>query len=392
MCMIIYKPAGVELPSLEAFKEIANRNPHGIGFMYPLDGKVCIYKMRMEAETVYELLKSLDVHEDNWCSKPLVVHFRMATHGDKSDANCHPFPITDDDELLGARYCMTDIGLAHNGVVYLLGHDDRNRSDTYCMVKNYLSKFDWDTFDRAYKIIDEEILKSDRMIVMNGNGDIITWGRWNEDKGCKYSCHFNSNDIGKNAWKAFGHGYYDGYGWGEDGYWNEEWKQAVKEAENVGTAITSYTGKSKTPVINMNGVCNMCRQKCNKVSHYDYESEMLFCPDCWDHFRSASRTGYSDIPEDPEIELEVDDLVTEIELRKSNGRYECDYCLDYYLPEDMAIAMYRGTNANNSESIAICKECAVRYEFNAIEYASDRKIYDIRYGKNFSETAIGDRP
>lgn len=95
MCVIIYKPKGIELPSIELLTKAYQRNPHGCGLVTP-----SIQYKGLSFESFKRHLKQCSADE------PMLIHFRYATHGSVKKANCHPFY----DEA-------TDTYFMHNGVI-----------------------------------------------------------------------------------------------------------------------------------------------------------------------------------------------------------------------------------------------------------------------------------
>jgi len=108
MCVIIYKPAGVELPAKKILKAAAIANRDGNGFVVP--GKM------------YKSLNFEDFAANVWfyCQKdkPLLMHFRLATQGSVKRANCHPFYDK-----------KTDTYFMHNGVMWAKPYKDKTDSE-----------------------------------------------------------------------------------------------------------------------------------------------------------------------------------------------------------------------------------------------------------------------
>jgi hypothetical protein len=328
MCMIIYKPVGVELPDRETIRQAALGNPHGAGVMIADKGKVEIYKALIGADTICDLLSVLDRDNDKLINKSLAIHFRMATHGEVSIANCHPFPVTDDDLLLSSGSCKVDVALAHNGMFWNREYNKRD-SDTYQFVKKYLSGFTWETFKAAYNLLDDESFRTDRVIVMNGAGDVIKWGTWHTEKGCEYST------FPGRSYSVYNYGY--GAGDLEDMEWERGWRgnrnntteytkppQLVWDRETGECADFEDTGKEES-------ICAFCKEKVSAGYMVDLEAGYSVCLAC---YRAMSAPHNDDGPADDIVEEEF-----------------CDYCgSDRPLSE---IKQYRYHNYN----IAICQEC-----------------------------------
>ena len=109
MCVIIYKPKGIELPSIELLTKARNHNSHGCGIVAPN-----VFYKGLSFESFKRNLKK--------CSKeePVLIHFRYATHGSIKKANCHPFFDSD-----------TNTFFMHNGILSAIKvKDDRTDSET----------------------------------------------------------------------------------------------------------------------------------------------------------------------------------------------------------------------------------------------------------------------
>jgi predicted glutamine amidotransferase len=126
MCLIILNPAGEKLPQ-SALDNGWSNNPDGAGYMFVANGKLIIrkpyYKLRaLKADLMRD-------HAEHNASSPFVVHFRFATHGEKTAENCHPHAI-----------CGEQIGLAHNGVLHdFLPPFDADYSDTVHFCRTVLA-------------------------------------------------------------------------------------------------------------------------------------------------------------------------------------------------------------------------------------------------------------
>lgn len=106
MCVIIYKPAGVKMPSKEILNAAYRANPHGCGF----SSLSCSFKSLNYSEFMWRLNQVAD-------SEPCIIHFRLATHGSIKTANCHPFK-------------RGGISFAHNGVLNIKPVGDKTDSET----------------------------------------------------------------------------------------------------------------------------------------------------------------------------------------------------------------------------------------------------------------------
>jgi predicted glutamine amidotransferase len=111
MCVIIVKKQGVNVPSMAIMKQAYNANPHGCGFaVSKSNGKMYMFKSLNFKEFANKFYKN--VSTDDCC----IIHFRLATHGSKCRANCHPF--TNGKGLY----------FAHNGVLPIQSVDNKTDS------------------------------------------------------------------------------------------------------------------------------------------------------------------------------------------------------------------------------------------------------------------------
>lgn len=399
MCQILYKPVGVELPTLAMLNDAASSNPHGIGFMYPNnEGKVSIYKMRMSAAMAYDLLTNLADCGIDWVATPLVLHFRMATHGNTSDANCHPFPITKDDALLSAKYCQSDLGLAHNGVVYIAGvTKNSDKSDTYTMVQEYFHDFTFDTFKHAHKLIDEELLKCDRMIVMNGEGEVIQWGRWHDNKNIQSSTWMGYRTItGGRQGRGFNYYDYDCYD-GCDGYGLIDYTPDDYPERGQITSLEDYR---KTTNSSWKETCDICRYECGNTTHY--RDDCTMCSSCYKALYQSAHS-YGRVKKDKETgvvtigEMVIDNTgnnkqsledylgkgFPDIYLEDGNGLVRCSCCELFVPKEDVYTFQMKTTYIGNpkAKTQVMCNDCFEMLCLDIQQLALDDAIEKIIVGE-----------
>lgn len=140
MCLAMLALPGKTIPE-EHIKHAANVNQDGGGFAYvhtDKDGKqrVVVDKGYRSGEALYKAY--LQVMEDEPRTKefPFLVHFRIATMGEKSKENMHPFP--------------TEHGaLIHNGSFFYL--KDTVQSDTCLFAADNGSVLDYDNVSKVNK-------------------------------------------------------------------------------------------------------------------------------------------------------------------------------------------------------------------------------------------------
>ena len=186
MCIIVYKPTGIESPSWATLHQCFDYNNDGAGFMYAENGKVYIQKGYMTWNSFKKAFKPFK----NRVDLPLVLHFRITTHGGTEKGLCHPFPLTSNVTELKATKSVTDIGIAHNGFISMTSYASKGASDTSEFIRKYASCIiaspQWYRNPNANKVLAEVI--GSRMLVLSndGHGEVVGDG-WVEEDGVMFS-------------------------------------------------------------------------------------------------------------------------------------------------------------------------------------------------------------
>lgn len=212
MCVILYKPTGIKMPSRTDLKACFKHNPDGAGFMLPLDNKVIIHKGFMKYEDFEkDLIKTVKDNKVDPIATPIVCHFRISTQGGVNKALCHPFPICEDYDEMRKLDNICDIGLAHNGIIsltsesdYSFGHWDNAKqkwfksskgtldyNDTMTFIKDYASLIiDNDLYfarnDRKCRLL-EKLIGYSKLAIMNKKGFVKLIGEFYKRGGVYYS-------------------------------------------------------------------------------------------------------------------------------------------------------------------------------------------------------------
>jgi len=119
MCLVIHKPAEVEVPPL-LLDSAADFNPHGFGIMsFSREREL---QVRRRSVTNKKELHRLYAQ---FSAQECVIHLRYGTSGRVDCGNTHPIRIT------------KDIYMAHNGTMNMERHLEA-RSDTWHLVHDYL--------------------------------------------------------------------------------------------------------------------------------------------------------------------------------------------------------------------------------------------------------------
>jgi len=225
MCIIAAKPANTKMPTQDTLENMWYGNPDGAGIMYVKDGKVRIEKGLMTFKAFNEKLDEIRKQVD-LTTVPVVMHFRITTHGGTCPANTHPFPVTDSVKLLQRTSLATSVGVAHNGIIPITPR--KGISDTMEYIASQLAPLS-KALPRWYKNSDAVTLVKNgiqsKMAVLTSKGELVTIGDFVEDEGILYS------NYSYNGW-----GRYSRFGYADWDYFGDDWSYSSK---------TSSKGKSK---------------------------------------------------------------------------------------------------------------------------------------------------
>ena len=179
MCIVVYKPKGLTAKK-DIYEECFRSNKDGAGFIVrEKTGEMKIQKGYFSFEEFWDAFQP---HQH----KQAIIHFRIKTHGNLDQENCHPFWVKEG-----------SLAFAHNGVI---GNEttssDITKSDTWHFNKNVLQhlhenygpKFIEDPI--MGKLISEYIGYS-KLAFMREDGKawIFNKGMGVTDKGIWYSNH-----------------------------------------------------------------------------------------------------------------------------------------------------------------------------------------------------------
>ena len=182
MCVIIHKPAGIQLGKdssdlLRILQDAAAMNRDGFGIQAWEGGKlVTNWKHATDQakilEVAYANLDQVDLE--------VVAHWRLATHGEIIEANCHPFPIN------------SKLSFFHNGVLSGFGSAIKGaeKSDTLDFVESVLrpqfGRWRSKPSDWHSKLL-AKLAQGQRFAVTNHRGEVWRFGSWVEQDGVWYS-------------------------------------------------------------------------------------------------------------------------------------------------------------------------------------------------------------
>ena len=163
MCLIITgqssKVRSTLLDTHGLLSDIFTSNPDGIGFMYGsakgLKVTKTLPKNIGDATAFIQRLPQDD--------REIAIHFRWTTHGNTDMINCHPYDVV-------PGY----IAMMHNGVLHTGNAADKEKSDTWHFIKDYLhsavSASPELVYDTGFVSMLEEFIGNNRFVFMNGEG------------------------------------------------------------------------------------------------------------------------------------------------------------------------------------------------------------------------------
>lgn len=184
MCIIAYRPEN-KVISEKTLKTMFTNNPDGAGFMYASGGKIHIQKGFFTEESF------LAAYAEIPADVPCVIHCRIATHGSVRAGTCHPFPVTQNADLLNAPELVLSKGfaVAHNGIIS--GMDTSNDfSDSQAYARDILAPLAKarSLHSKAFKTLINKTIDHSRLCILSTNGKVSLFGSgWNVNDGIFYS-------------------------------------------------------------------------------------------------------------------------------------------------------------------------------------------------------------
>lgn len=176
-----------------------NRNDDGAGLAYVQDGKLVIKRNMRDAEEFVQAVQAVEDLE-------LIIHCRLTSRGDNSDANGHPFAIE------SVQHPHIHGALIHNGT--LAWRHTTTESDTNCFVSDFmtpvLDRDPWflnNQYGRA--MLGAYIGRENKFIVMQWDEqdkelfvNVINRASGIEYNGCWFSNLSFSDDVGRNIFDS----------------------------------------------------------------------------------------------------------------------------------------------------------------------------------------------
>jgi predicted glutamine amidotransferase len=178
MCLAIFKPAGIDVPT-DHLKKGWVHNSDGGGFAFVNDGKISVVKGFM---TWKEWLDAFNEAEFMFPDSPFLIHFRIRSMGDRNAENTHPYELPD-----GMGALIHNGTLRGTGAEYMVGP-----SDTALFVKKFGKALTFDNVQAEKKLLESAIDSYNKFAILYADGrhHIL-----NEEEGVTINGVWYSNDT-----------------------------------------------------------------------------------------------------------------------------------------------------------------------------------------------------
>jgi len=193
MCIIVAKNSGIKMPSEETLRNCFKANPDGAGFMIAAKNKVYGFKGLMTFEEFTAELAKAEKRFGKLIKLPVVMHFRISTHGSVVAGNTHPFPLKGGYRNMRKTEWVADQGFAHNGIIFHTSRDydikKHNVSDTMVFAKKFINPIAKHVSIAADKEIQDMLydLADSKLCFLDKNGRLSVRGSFVNNDGVLYS-------------------------------------------------------------------------------------------------------------------------------------------------------------------------------------------------------------
>ena len=179
MCIIAVKPQGKEALPITTLSACWDNNPDGAGFVIYRPGQdtLLIQKGFMTLEALLDALHAATIQTQD----TVIYHFRIATSGGITPANCHPFPISGNVNDLKTLTIKCKTAFVHNGI---LGKGSGDLSDTQMYILKTLSRYG--NLKKKMPRIAQDTAGS-RTAILSADGQLWLTGTWVAEDGYHFS-------------------------------------------------------------------------------------------------------------------------------------------------------------------------------------------------------------
>jgi len=165
MCVCIWKPAGKKVAK-SVLEKCWAKNRHGAGYMWAVDGKVCIRKGFMSFKKFW---KSYNKAMHNMGNPGMGIHFRIGTSGMLDSRNCHPHRI------------HSGLAFIHNGILPLEVPKNSTVSDSVLFSQLLESLPDgWHLDSKIKTLVEMAMGGRNKICLLDVDGNVVLL---NEDAG-----------------------------------------------------------------------------------------------------------------------------------------------------------------------------------------------------------------
>lgn len=216
MCCIIHRPKDASKVHLSDLEKIIRKNPDGWGISYIRDGELFVEKSIDMTKAIDAIRKAEELNVE------FLFHARWATHGEKNEKNCHPFPI-------------------HNGVMFHNGKMDLKGWNQKMSDSWHFSHKVTKLLQKKKKSLDfvtdkfKHLIRDSRLAFMLQDGTIIKYGKWHTIGGSFFSkldWQYHTTTSSNNY---SGGCYSSGNGWS---YW-EQYDDVLNPKKSVNKPLKS---------------------------------------------------------------------------------------------------------------------------------------------------------
>lgn len=174
MCVIVRKPKGIEVAE-NVLRSCWQHNPNGAGFMYVENGKIVVVKGLMKLKYFLQVYQE---HQPK--DKEVVIHFRLATHGQINPEQTHPFIVAN------------RLGMVHNGMIDFRDSDENcytrvpykvkkeeDESDTIQFCKRILDKLpgNFEDNEGIVDLLNQYLIsENSTVLLLDKSGNILKLG------------------------------------------------------------------------------------------------------------------------------------------------------------------------------------------------------------------------
>lgn len=236
MCIIVYKKKNVNTKiNWDILETCFNNNNDGAGYAIAYDGKLILRKGFMKwidfKTSLEKTTKNMDIKK-----AAMLFHFRITTHGGTCRENTHPFPIGTK-TLTERKYTNLDAAVAMNGICLSnegyskysfskAGKPAYTNSDTMDAIENVINPM-YKISGSFWKNEQAETIFNwlgAKWAVLEKNGDITTFGEFNQSQGWNYS-NLSWKTPKKKTWECYSWDSAGNYGktYGESSYYGDSY-------------------------------------------------------------------------------------------------------------------------------------------------------------------------